>query len=305
MAIVSIRKVMRALSDVRKRTGLSARICLVGPPDLLAEVGRLLSGGTGGEGVSELIDVLSPADFPARPEGLNRWSVAVFLEDARLAPRPDLRATMTFCRTAGLPALVALVRDTEAVAVDRMVWLELAQLAPDELVIHTRGAQAAHAALCRRIAAVAGDQALALAASLPALRVAVVDHIIESTARQNAAVGVLVFIPGADMPVMTLNQIKMVLQIGAAHGYQPSLDRAVEMVGIIATGFGVRALARKGATFVPGLGWALKGVVGYSATQAMGKTAVAYFENGAPLTTNRLGRFAKGLGKFGKQRRTP
>ena len=29
MAIVSIRKVMRALSDVRKRTGLSARICSI------------------------------------------------------------------------------------------------------------------------------------------------------------------------------------------------------------------------------------------------------------------------------------
>ena len=46
---------------------------------------------------------------------------------------------------------------------------------------------------------------------------------------------------------------------------------------------------------MPGLGWALKGVVGYTATQAMGKTAVAYFERGAPLETGRVTQFVKGF----------
>lgn len=301
----SVRKVMRALSEVRRHTALNARICLVGSPDLLTEAGRLLSGGSDdATAFSDAFDVLQRADFPARPEALRRWSLVVFLEDAAQPVRAELRASLAFCRATECPAIVAVVRDTEAVAVERPAWLGGAELTSREFVVHTRGTAAAHSALCRRIATVAGDQGLTLAATLPALRPAVVAHIIESTARQNAAVGVLIFIPGADLPVMTLNQIKMVLRIGAAYGHQPSLERAVEMLGIVATGFGLRALARKGATYVPGLGWALKGVVGYTATQAMGRTAVAYFERGAPLTTNRLGRFSQGFERLAKGRST-
>jgi uncharacterized protein (DUF697 family) len=300
LAIVSVRKVMKALSEVRQQTAAGGRICLVGTTDQLTEVSRMLAAGSERGALDAVFDVMQRADFPLQREALKRWSMVVFLEDALGGVRPDLRASVAVCHAVECSVIVAVVRDTEAVAVDRAAWITEAELATSEFVIHTRGTPASDAALCRRIAASAGDQALALAATVPALRPAVVDHVIESTARQNAAVGVLIFIPGADMPVMTLNQIKMVLRIGAAYGQQPSLQRAVEILGIVATGFGVRALARKGVTFVPGLGWALKGVVGYSATQAMGKTAVAYFERGAPLTTDRMMRFAKGFRTLGK-----
>ena len=39
---------------------------------------------------------------------------------------------------------------------------------------------------------------------------------VRSTAFQNAGIGLVVFIPGADFPIMTLNQTKMVIQIAAA-----------------------------------------------------------------------------------------
>jgi uncharacterized protein (DUF697 family) len=299
LATVSIRKVMKALGEVRKQTAVDARICLVGSPDHLSEIGRMLAAGGSPDALGSAFDVLQPAAFPLQRESLQRWSLVVFLEDAAGGVRPDLRASVAVCRAVECPVIVAIVRDTEAVVVDRAAWSTEAELQSSEFVIHTRGTPAAHAALAHRIAARVGDRAVSLAAAVPALRPAVVDHIIESTARQNAAVGVLVFIPGADMPVMTLNQIKMVLRIGAAYGQQPSLERAVEMLGIVATAFGVRALARKGVTFVPGLGWALKGVVGYTATQAMGKTAVAYFERGAPLETGRVTRLVKGFRSLG------
>ena len=41
---------------------------------------------------------------------------------------------------------------------------------------------------------------------------------VNATAVQNAGIGVVVFLPGADMPVMTANQMKMILQIAAAYG---------------------------------------------------------------------------------------
>jgi uncharacterized protein (DUF697 family) len=220
------------------------------------------------------------------------------LEDAQAAVRPELGPTLAYCRAAHLPGIVAAVRDTEAVAIDRHAWLALAGLSAKEFVLHTRGTPAAKSALARRIAAVAGHGGFALAAALPALRAAVIDHTIQATARQNALVGAVIILPGADMPVMTMNQLKMVLRIGAAYGYRSDLQRTVEMLGVIASGLGMRALARRAVEYVPGLGWAMKASFGYVGTEAIGRSAVAYFENGAPLTASRFPRLSSQLGKF-------
>jgi uncharacterized protein (DUF697 family) len=251
-------------------------------------------------GVSRALDVLGRADMPTRPEALSRWSVIVFLEDAQAPVRPELGPTIAFCRAAELPAIVVAMRDTEAVAVDRHAWIALAGLSSRELVIHARGTPAARSALARRIAQVAGHGGFALAAALPALRAAVIDHAIEATARQNALVGAVIILPGADMPVMTMNQLKMVLRIGAAYGYRSDLQRTVEVLGVIASGLGMRTLARRAVEYVPGLGWAMRAGFGYVGTEAIGRSAVAYFESGAPLTASRFPRLSSQLGKFEK-----
>jgi uncharacterized protein (DUF697 family) len=302
MATVNVRKILGAIAEVRKRTPATARICLVGPPDLLADAARMLSAGAedADEGVSRSLDVLDRTSFPTREQALSRWSVVVFLEDAQAPVRPELGPTVSFCRAAQTAVIVAAVRDTEAVPVDRRGWLSAAGLGGREFVVHTRGTQAGRSALAHRIAQISGDHGHTLAATLPALRPAVISHIIESTARQNAVVGVVIFIPGADMPVMTLNQLKMVLRIGAAYGYQSDLQRVIEMLGVIASGFGLRTLARRAVSYVPGLGWAMKGTFGYAGTQAIGRAAVAYFESGAPLTASRFPRLSSQLGKFEK-----
>jgi len=301
MATYNVRKILKAVADVRRHTPANARICLVGPPDLLADVARMLSAGaddTVAGGVSRALDVLGRADMPTRPEALSRWSVIVFLEDAQAPVRPELGPTIAFCRAAELPAIVVAMRDTEAVAVDRHAWIALAGLSSRELVIHARGTPAARSALARRIAQVAGHGGFALAAALPALRAAVIDHAIEATARQNALVGAVIILPGADMPVMTMNQLKMVLRIGAAYGYRSDLQRTVEVLGVIASGLGMRTLARRAVEYVPGLGWAMNAGFGYVGTEAIGRSAVAYFESGAPLTASRFPRLSSQLGKF-------
>jgi len=303
MATYNVRKILKAVADVRRHTPANARICLVGPPDLLADVARMLSAGaddTVAGGVSRALDVLGRADMPTRPEALSRWSVIVFLEDAQAPVRPELGPTIAFCRAAELPAIVVAMRDTEAVAVDRHAWIALAGLSSRELVIHARGTPAARSALARRIAQVAGHGGFALAAALPALRAAVIDHAIEATARQNALVGAVIILPGADMPVMTMNQLKMVLRIGAAYGYRSDLQRTVEVLGVIASGLGMRTLARRAVEYVPGLGWAMRAGFGYVGTEAIGRSAVAYFESGAPLTASRFPRLSSQLGKFEK-----
>ena len=303
MASYNVRKILKAVAEVRKHTPATARVCLVGPAGLLADAARMLSSGAedaAAGGVSQALDVLGQGDFPTRPEALSRWSVVVFLEDAQAPVRPELGPTVAFCRAARLPAIVAVVRDTAAVTVDRHAWIALAGLSGKELVLHARGTPAAKSALARRIAQVVGHNGFVLAAALPALRPAVIDQTIDATARQNALVGAVIILPGADMPVMTMNQLKMVLRIGAAYGYRADLQRTIEMLGVIASGLGMRALARRAVEYVPGLGWAMKASFGYVGTEAIGRSAVAYFENGAPLTASRFPRLSSQLGKFEK-----
>jgi uncharacterized protein (DUF697 family) len=130
------------------------------------------------------------------------------------------------------------------------------------------------------IAARVDERAYMWAARLPVLRQAVVEHIIEKFSRQNGILGVAIFIPGADMPVLTLNQVRMVFRIAAAYGEEIDRDRALETLAIIGAGFGFRALAREALGFVPGVGWAIKGGIAYVGTKALGRAAERYFEAG-------------------------
>ena len=139
----------------------------------------------------------------------------------------------------------------------------------------------------------AGDAAAALATRLPAVRRSYCDHVILSNAAQNGVIGAVVIIPGADMPAMTANQIRMVLKIAAGYGEEVGLDRAFEILSVVGTAFVFRTLARQALDFVPGFGWALKGAVGFSGTVALGQAAIAYFEAGAPLQLSRMQRIER------------
>ena len=131
----------------------------------------------------------------------------------------------------------------------------------------------------RIVRALDEDYLVGLAKGYPPFRRAVCEEIIRKNARQNAVVGALP-IPGADMPVMTANQGRMVLQIAAAYGEELSIDRARELLGVLAAGFGLRALARQIVKLVPVGGWAASAVIAYAGTVAMGRTSILYFERG-------------------------
>ena len=129
------------------------------------------------------------------------------------------------------------------------------------------------AALARRL----DDEGLALAARLPVLRGAVTDRLIAAASRRNGLIGVAVFVPGVDMPILTFNQLRLVLRIALAHGEGIDRSRAVELVGVVGAGFTFRAVARSLLDFIPFAGWAVKGAVAYTGTRAVGEAAVRYF----------------------------
>jgi uncharacterized protein (DUF697 family) len=133
-------------------------------------------------------------------------------------------------------------------------------------------------AIARAVARKLGEDGTALAARLPLLRRPVSDQLISSFSRKNGLISALVFIPGVDMPVLTLNQIRLVLRLALAHGFDLDRNRSVEVAGVVGAGFALRALARELLDLLPIAGWVVKGGVAYAGTRAIGEAAVRYFE---------------------------
>lgn len=122
------------------------------------------------------------------------------------------------------------------------------------------------------------EEATQIAARLPVLRRGISEALISRVARQNAVLGAAIFVPGADFPVLTLNQLRLVLRLAQAHGQEIDAQRAPEILAVVGGGLGFRALARQALSVVPVAGWAVKGAVAYVGTRALGEAALRYFE---------------------------
>ncbi len=173
-------------------------------------------------------------------------------------------------------ALLALgePRDLVSRRLQHPILDTLAADAPDELV----------EALGKWLADRVNGKRLALAANFEFVRHAVAEESIKNTAFQNAVVGGVVIIPGADMPIMTANQAKMILQIAAAYGEPLGTERIKELAAVVGGAFVFRSVARQALALVPGFGWAIKAGIGYSGTLAMGYAALEYFEHGGDVS---------------------
>lgn len=136
----------------------------------------------------------------------------------------------------------------------------------------------------RWIVSVCRDKRLAYAIAFPFVRRPLARDAVQNTALQNAAVGLVPFLPGADLPIMTLNQAKMVLQIGAAYGQQIDKGRWKEIAAVVGAAYLSRGLVRRLVSAVPVLGFAIRAGVAYGTTAAMGYGVIEYFEGGQNVT---------------------
>jgi uncharacterized protein (DUF697 family) len=131
--------------------------------------------------------------------------------------------------------------------------------------------------IVRVIAHKLDDRAAYLAARVPVLRRPVCEALISSYSRRAALIGAAVFLPGADMPALTLNQIRLVLLIAAAHGVEVDRERLPEVLAVVGSGLALRTAARQVLGAVPVAGWLVKGAVAYAGTRAVGEAAWRYF----------------------------
>lgn len=206
------------------------------------------------------------------PYDLEGGEVLVYVTEG--APGPEDEEVLRLAGRKGVEVVFVLVGEPpgEALDVPHVLATDVVSVAPgEEPPLET---------IAERIAERAGDKSYVLAAKLPALRAAVCEQIVRRFARQNGILGAAIFIPGADLPVLTLNQIRMVLRIAAAHGEEIDRERALELLPIVGAGFGLRAIARQLAGFVPGAGWAVKGGIAFAGTRALGEAAIRYFQAG-------------------------
>ncbi|MHB9148574.1 MAG: hypothetical protein ACYC33_00605 [Thermoleophilia bacterium] len=239
------------------------------------------------------LEALSPDGWHARvwegtPEGLP--TLALGESDVLVVlvqPNQEDAWAGASGRTA-LPLRVVVAVDDGPAATRRVTWYDKGRAR-----VSFSAAPEGWQAVWDAVVEVAGDRVVALGRRFPVLRAGASRKVIKRTARQNGLVGAAFIVPGTDMPVMTLNQIKMVLSIAAIHGEEITTERAIELLGVVGSGFGLRAAARQVLDLIPGPGWVFKGAVGYTGTRALGEAALRYFAAGAPATPGRLSSLAR------------
>ena len=147
-----------------------------------------------------------------------------------------------------------------------------------------------------------GDLELALARRFAPFRKPVVERIIQAVSRENAVFAVATALPNlvpslgelpwafgefaSDTAFLTANQVRMAFLIAAACGKEPGYSqRAAEILSIVASAFGWRALARELAGKIPfGGGIIPKGAIAYAGTFVVGKGLEHYHHAGAAYT---------------------
>jgi uncharacterized protein (DUF697 family) len=260
-----------AWKDVTAATSSPASLVLAGDSELAARVGEYFApvGGQGPAWTRPLAEISRIA--------LGEGDVLVVLAQ----PADEDEAVDAIRRARAKPAVIAV--DEGPAASHEVTWYskELFRVSFSE-------APDGWKALTGALLDAAGDRQVRLARHYPALRGEAGHRLIRHNARENAVIGAAFFIPGTDMPLMTANQIRMVLSLAVMYGEELTQDRAIEIVSVIGAGFGLRAVARQFTSFVPGPGWALKTGIAYGGTLAMGEAAIRYFEEGAPGTPSRL-----------------
>ncbi len=184
------------------------------------------------------------------------------------APTPEDEEELKAAKRAKVPVVVVQTGTEE---------FDVPYVLATDVVMCRPGAGFPVEEIAEAVAARLGEPGTGLAARVPALRGPVCRDLIESFSRRNGVLGVAIFIPGADFPVLTLNQIRLVLRLGAAHGVEIDRQRLPEVLATVAAGFGFRALTRQLLSVIPVAGWAVKGGVAYGGTRALGEAATRYF----------------------------
>lgn len=245
------------LRELRRSPEEARPLALSGPPPLPAQLKALLTRGGSPAAVGTV-----PIDELGRPE-LRQAAAIVYVREG--APTRADEEALRRAERQGVPLLCLVV---SAGPLDRI----LPYVRATDVVVAPALEQAL-APLAARIARRCPDDAWGLAAELPVLREAVEAELVRRTARQNALLGAATFAAGSELPVLTLNEVRMVARVLGARGVQPARAAPAALLGAGGAALVLRALARalRGRLSLPD--WAINAAVAYAGTRALGEAA--------------------------------
>jgi uncharacterized protein (DUF697 family) len=267
---IKLRQWHRIFSDARAEAERSLNIVVAGEAEV---VGALI--GVTGKGPAGVFTTVSRGE-----KALLKNVDLVVLAVHGLSPiGTELAELSTTAQKSGLDILAAVEStglDPASVSAKRAEVEAALDLNPGSVAFFSADG-ADNTPLLEKIVGRLDSKSIALASKLPHFRPLVSDRVIQEIANQNGVVGLIGFIPGSDLPVLTANQIRMVLRLAAAFGVPMTATRVREVLLVIGSGFTFRSVARQLAGMVPIAGWAVKGAIAYSGTRAVGEMAKQYF----------------------------
>jgi uncharacterized protein (DUF697 family) len=275
---------LKALRDVRSERSGRRAVALCGQPGAVEQVHQVLVADERADPDAAIMVALRRLER-GDVRSLQSAAAVVYGGWAGNGFDPELRADVELVASAGRPAVLLFEGADAVVAAEQAARIDGIQ-PQDALVVRPRRSPVG--AALRRLAEQLGGDGPVLAERLPALRSFVIDRLIAQASRRNGSVAAAIWIPGADLPVLTAMQLQLVLRIAACYGQEPSPDRLLELASVFGVGLGLRALAREALDVVPVAGWALKGAVAYSGTRAIGRAAREYYERGAVADLSKL-----------------
>jgi len=265
-ALRHARQIQAMLDEVNSEP--PARIAAAGAAEPLAPLARALAGDTEG--------AITVLDWGERDFSLDAYMALVVVIDSWPVDRSNV-GLLRAAERAGVPIVAVLVGIGQAARRDEVPYV----LATD--VIVTDVAADAAVRVVERIAARAKGDAYRVARALPHFAEPVSKAIIRHYSRLNGLVGAAAIIPGADLPVLTINQLRMVTRLAGAQGIELDAKRLAEFAVVVGASLGLRGVARTALGLLPGPGRAIKGGVALSGTTAIGEAALRRFraESGA------------------------
>jgi uncharacterized protein (DUF697 family) len=137
-------------------------------------------------------------------------------------------------------------------------------------------------AIAKTIAVRLGEDGAPLAARVPLLRAAVCRQLVSSFSRKNGLFAATIRLPGADLPVLALNELRLVCRLAQVDGAESGRELVAELAATLGAAFALRALARglldsAALNRMPFAGSIVKGPVAYAGTRALGEAACKRF----------------------------
>lgn len=258
-------------AELRRSAARVGPLVLSGAPSLVIELRLALTEG----GAPELVGCVGILDLD-RPEISDGAAVVYAI---RNGPTPADERALRRADRAGIPLLCLIVSP----GADDGGGTILPYVLATDVVRAAAVDQAAIDRLAQRLAARAPEQAWALAAELPALRRGVTSALAERSALRSAIVAGATFVPGPDLPAVTVAQIRLVLRLLGARGMRtegPAL--AFGVAGALATGLVGRALARSLRRRLPVPPAVVQAAVAYAGTKAIATAVERLPEREAP-----------------------